>query len=528
MVVTLARGGGGSGSSSAASSSRSASAGSHARGGELVATEAARPAPRARRALALLGRLRRDRLVDLLRARRPRRCTRSASRRSCCSASGCSSCSSRSRTPRRRRRSRRRAAPRRSSAARYNDLAGFLTGWALFLDYLIVIALSALFVPHYLAGAFQVPALDQNPWDVVVGVGVIVVVAGVRLVRRPSLYAARDRRPRARRGHPAGARRLRLRLRLLAARADARHVARPRSRPGTRSPSRCRSRCSRSPGSRRSRTWPRRPAGPASTCRARCSSRSRTVVTVYVAIAVVALSAFPGPNTELGTRWLRSPLVGHRRQDPARAADAARRHPPLLRRRERRADPARRGDDVDLRASRASPTRSASTGSCRERSGGCNRRTLVSPQAILAAALISAGSSIATSFIKHDVAFLASVFSFGVLLAFTAAQLAVIKLRVAEPDLPRPYRAPFNVTIRGAAIPLPAIVGSIADVRDLDHRAGDAPGRALRRARSGSRSASSSTSPCAARTASRSRPPHRARRAPAAARRPSSGGSSCR
>ena len=37
----------------------------------------------------------------------------------------------------------------------YNDLAGFLTGWALGLDYLIVIALSALFIPHYLAGAFQ-------------------------------------------------------------------------------------------------------------------------------------------------------------------------------------------------------------------------------------------------------------------------------------------------------------------------------------------------------------------------------------
>ena len=37
----------------------------------------------------------------------------------------------------------------------FNDLAGFATGWALFLDYLIVIALSALFLPHYLAGAFN-------------------------------------------------------------------------------------------------------------------------------------------------------------------------------------------------------------------------------------------------------------------------------------------------------------------------------------------------------------------------------------
>ena len=35
----------------------------------------------------------------------------------------------------------------------FNDLAGFLTGWALFLDYLIVIALSALFLPHYVARA---------------------------------------------------------------------------------------------------------------------------------------------------------------------------------------------------------------------------------------------------------------------------------------------------------------------------------------------------------------------------------------
>src|SRR5919204_6734328 len=43
-----------------------------------------------------------------------------------------------------------------------NDLAGFLTGWALFLDYLIVIALAALFMPHYLAGALQVDALDRN------------------------------------------------------------------------------------------------------------------------------------------------------------------------------------------------------------------------------------------------------------------------------------------------------------------------------------------------------------------------------
>src|SRR5215203_4584805 len=70
-----------------------------------------------------------------------------------------------------------------------NDLTGFMTGWVLFLDYLIVIALAALFAPHYLAAALQVEALRESPWDVVAAVGVIAVVAAVRLLRRPSLYA---------------------------------------------------------------------------------------------------------------------------------------------------------------------------------------------------------------------------------------------------------------------------------------------------------------------------------------------------
>ena len=94
--------------------------------------------------------------------------------------------------------------------------------------------------------------------------------------------------------------------------------------------------------------------------------------------------------------------------------------------------------------------------------GRLNRRTLVSPQAIVAAALISTALMIGTSFVHDDVAFLASLFSFGVLAAFTAAQLAVIKLRFSEPELPRPYRAPWNVRLRGVEVPVPAIVGSVA------------------------------------------------------------------
>jgi len=38
----------------------------------------------------------------------------------------------------------------------------------------------------------------------------------------------------------------------------------------------------------------------------------------------------------------------------------------------------------------------------------------------------------------------------------------VIKLRIDEPELPRPFRAPFNVVIRGVELPLPALVGAVA------------------------------------------------------------------
>src|SRR5262249_16588021 len=93
--------------------------------------------------------------------------------------------------------------------------------------------------------------------------------------------------------------------------------------------------------------------------------------------------------------------------------------------------------------------------------GRLHRRTLVSPYAIVSVVVVSSAIVIVSGFISHDLPYLPSLFSLGVLLAFTATQLAVIKLRVTEPDLPRPYRTPLNVTIRRAEIPVPAIVGAV-------------------------------------------------------------------
>src|ERR671930_1363691 len=72
----------------------------------------------------------------------------------------------------------------------FNDPAGFVTGWALFLDYLIVIALAALFVPHYLGTAVGWDAVTDEPWDVVAGIAVIAALAVIRLFRRAQLYQA--------------------------------------------------------------------------------------------------------------------------------------------------------------------------------------------------------------------------------------------------------------------------------------------------------------------------------------------------
>src|SRR5947209_7051115 len=68
-----------------------------------------------------------------------------------------------------------------SSFARhaFNELVSFFAGWALSLDYILTIAISAFFVPHYL-GAFW-PALTHPPGDVIGGLIVIAVLAALNI-----------------------------------------------------------------------------------------------------------------------------------------------------------------------------------------------------------------------------------------------------------------------------------------------------------------------------------------------------------
>src|SRR5438094_5934770 len=82
-----------------------------------------------------------------------------------------------------------------SSFARhaFNELVSFGAAWAQMLNYIITIAISAFFVPHYLS-IFWSP-LRENPWDVVGGVIVVVLlvllnIVGIREAARLNIFLA--------------------------------------------------------------------------------------------------------------------------------------------------------------------------------------------------------------------------------------------------------------------------------------------------------------------------------------------------
>jgi APA family basic amino acid/polyamine antiporter len=92
--------------------------------------------------------------------------------------------------------------------------------------------------------------------------------------------------------------------------------------------------------------------------------------------------------------------------------------------------------------------------------GRLNQRTFIAPVSLVSGAAIACAILLAASLAGQEVRFLASLYSFGALIAFTAAQLAVIRLRFSEPQLKRPFRVRGNVRIRGADVPLAALVGA--------------------------------------------------------------------
>jgi APA family basic amino acid/polyamine antiporter len=69
-----------------------------------------------------------------------------------------------------------------SSFARhaFNELVSFAAAWAQMLNYVITVAISVIFVPHYLS-IFWEP-LRTNPWDIVVGIVLTWLLVGINIV----------------------------------------------------------------------------------------------------------------------------------------------------------------------------------------------------------------------------------------------------------------------------------------------------------------------------------------------------------
>ena len=335
----------------------------------------------------------------------------------------------------------------------FNDLWGFVTGWALFLDYLIVIALSALYVPHYAAAAMFTTI--SKPWDVVAGCAVIAGIAAFRLLRNRRIF----------------------RFALVIALVDlatqvllvvlglallfSPHALAQGTSLGT-NPT-WHSILFALPLAMLAYTGLETVANLSEEVRRPGRDLPRSfftaiglVVVLYAAIAVVGLSAFPAKHgTQLGSTWARAPLMGIVAQLRDHLPDAL--GIPLQ---------VFVGTSGALILLTAAATSIAGFGrlaySLGEHGqlprvfGRLNRRSVVAPQSIIAAALIAIVGLIATASLKHPVFFLASLYSFGVLLAFTAAQLAVVKLRFSYPEKRRPYRVPLTV----GRVPVPAVIGA--------------------------------------------------------------------
>lgn len=343
----------------------------------------------------------------------------------------------------------------------FNDFAGFLTGWVLFLDYLIVIALAALFFPHYLGLALGIDAIARHPGDLISACVLIALIGASRLTRRTKLYtfgiavALLDLVTQVllvllgfallfswhalTQGLSLGsspswhAIAFSIPLAMLAYTGleTVANLAEEVRRPG--------------------RDLPRS-----------LFSAISAVVVIYVLIALVGLSAYPAAHgtTALGTDWLRSPLMG--------IVAAVQLHVPHWFGQVLRVYVGLTGALVLLSAVTTSISgfgRLAYSlgehGQLPRVFGRLHRRTLVSPESVIAACVIAIGLLAGTAFLTNPVSFLASLFSFGVLLAFTAAQLAVMRLRRKQPELRRPFRVPLNVQVRGVSVPIPSVVGAL-------------------------------------------------------------------
>ena len=351
----------------------------------------------------------------------------------------------------------------RMTALHCNDPVGFLTGWALLLDYSIVIALASLFASHYFGHAVGWERLTEHPWDVVAAVFVVLAITLLRLIRRPGLYRIAI--------VLAAAAFLTLLLLIAVGLAsffsleDLGEGVHPGIAPSWHALAFA------LPAAMLAYTGLETVANLAEEAREPGTDIPRSLfyglgaaVVMSFAIGIVGITAFPavaGPEsveTLLGRDWLRAPLVGivaaSEGHLPAFVVDVLR---------------------VVIGLSGAGVLVAAATTSISgigrvvytlgryqmlpHAFGTFSRRSMLPPAAIVGAAAVSSTLVIVAAAVGNEVRFLASLYSFGVLITFAIAQAAVVRLRFTDPELERPFVARVNVRIGGRPVPVAALLG---------------------------------------------------------------------
>jgi basic amino acid/polyamine antiporter, APA family len=345
-----------------------------------------------------------------------------------------------------------------SSFARhaFNEIVSFFAGWALSLDYIITIAISAFFVPHYLGAFF--PALNHNPGDIIGGA---VVIAGLAAVNIRGI------------GESA-------RLNILLAAADlvtqvllvvlgavlALHPSILISQVHLGVAPSYRELLFGLSISMIAYTGIETVSNMAEEARDPGRDVPRTVnyvliavLGIFAAISIISLSALPvhhtahGYATELGTRYENDPVLGIiSALGLGSGLETVMRY------------------YVGVLAATilVIATNAGLIGISRLSWSLAEHRQL--PEAfarlhpryrtpsftivffsIVAVVLVIPG--------KTD--FLGNLYSFGAMLSFTIAHVSVIALRLRDPERERPYRAPWNVRVRGRPVPLTAVLGAL-------------------------------------------------------------------
>ena len=353
----------------------------------------------------------------------------------------------------------------------WGDLVGFIAGWATVLDFVITVSLSALFLPHYVSGA-----LGQDPGAISVreaaayAVGILVVITTVRLARRTEIYTT---------GVAVAALDLIVQVSLavlglallfswsaLTRNIDVGSVptwnslafAFPIAMIGY-------------TGLEKVSSVAALAKDPERSVPDSVRSSVFTVVIVYAAVATAASSAFPTTpdptvvpahgTTELGTTWQNAPMLGLAERIGSHGPDWF-------------AVALRIGVGATACAILVLAISTSFSGCGRLAAamgrhdqlppvfGRASRRVLHPPAAILGVGLLSVGFIVVGALYHgQEVITLASLYSFGILIAFMLTQAAVVWLRITEPDLPRPFMMKGNVWIRGRLIPITSVVGTL-------------------------------------------------------------------